>query len=176
MPLNGTNRKSDFKAILDKIQACYQGWKGKLLNKARRLTLVQCNLSTIPLYTMQTCWLTSGVCDTIDKYCHDFLWQSNDDKGIRLWNWESVCSPKNTRGLGLRMAPDNNIAMMGRLVWSLAKEDKKFWVNVLLGKYLRNGSILNRHVPSSVSPVRSEGNSKSDPFLKTWFHMEGGKS
>lgn len=130
-----------------------QSWKANLLNKAGRHTLVQTTLSTIPLYTMQTCWLPSGVCSEIDRLCRNFLWDSMENrKGIHLLNWESVCSLKS---MGVSV-----YVWRGRIIlpclescfgpW-FSKEGQP-WVQVLGGKYCVGSLVLDSRAYSAASP------------------------
>lgn len=78
-------------------------------------------------------------------------------------NWEAVCSPKNRGGLGPRIARDNNVAMLGKLVWSLATSNSKLRVRPLHGS-----SILNTRLPANASPCW-KAIQKTIPFLRDGF-------
>ena len=47
-------KKSDFYFIVDKLNQRLASWKGKLLNRAGRLTLARSVLAFIPIYPMQS--------------------------------------------------------------------------------------------------------------------------
>ena len=103
---------------------------------------------------MQTCWFPATVCDDIDRLCRRFLWGSLDEgKGIHLVSWKSVTSPKKAGGLGLRTARDNNIVMLGKLVWSILSNEDKPWVKVLCDRYLHGGSLFDARFSGTSSHV-----------------------
>ncbi|KAF9671460.1 hypothetical protein SADUNF_Sadunf12G0050100 [Salix dunnii] len=73
------------------------------------VTLVESTISTFHLYTKQSAWLQSHFCKEVEEIASGFLWGSLDKgHGIHLVNSDAVTLPKYRRGLGLRMARDNN--------------------------------------------------------------------
>lgn len=58
---------------MDKINNRVAGWKGKLLSRARRVTLAKSIIAAIPTYTMQNLWLPDGICDSIDATVRNFV-------------------------------------------------------------------------------------------------------
>lgn len=60
--VRGRVKKSDhFNFLLEKINSRLAPWKGKLLNKARRVALSN------SVHAMQTMWVPSGICDALDS-------------------------------------------------------------------------------------------------------------
>jgi hypothetical protein len=86
--LKGRPKRSDFLFIIEKMQNRLASWKGKLLNKAGRLTLASSVLSSIPTYYMQLNWLPQNICDNIDQTTRNFIWKGNNNKGVHLVNWK----------------------------------------------------------------------------------------
>lgn len=56
-------------------------------------------------------------------------------------NWDIVTSPRRYGGLGIRDTRLTNLPLLGKLVWSLLHEKNKLWVQVLIHKYVKHGSI-----------------------------------
>lgn len=100
-------KKEDFNFVIDNLQNRLASWKGKLLNKAGRVTLVKSVLCVIPTYYMQLNWFPSSVCSQIDRMANNFVWKGSADKGVHLVSWEKITRPK-TEGAwvsGLRGIP-----------------------------------------------------------------------
>lgn len=55
--------------------------------------------------------------------------------------------PKVELWLGIREALLSNSTLLGKLVWNLIHDHDKFWVQMMLAKYIPNGDILS-HQPS----------------------------
>lgn len=68
--------------IVDRVQSRLAGWKGKVLNMAGRLTLVQSVCSTIPIYAIYANCLAPHfyLCCSLDKINRDFLWGDSVDQ------------------------------------------------------------------------------------------------
>jgi len=131
-------------------------WKGKLLNKAGRLTLASSVLSSIPTYYMQINWLPQNICDNIDQTTHNFIWRGNNNIGVHLVNWKKVASPKQTWGLGIRAAREANSNLLGKLVWKLVQQTDKLWVNLLSSNYSSGPNfIFNASAHRDSSPTWS---------------------
>ncbi|XVF09026.1 hypothetical protein REPUB_Repub07fG0055100 [Reevesia pubescens] len=108
-------KKETYAPLVDKVLQKLADWKGKVLSMAGRRTLIQTTTTSIPLYTMQSAWLPSSVCQKLDQINSNFLWGGTAESGRNhLVSWSKVCSPKWRGGLGLRRARDNNIVMLAK--------------------------------------------------------------
>ena len=143
--LSGRIRKEDFHYVLDSLQKKLSGWKSCLLNRAGRVTLAKSVLSSIPVYPMHIYWMPNNLCDSIDTIVRKFIWQSNNSstRGLHLVNWDIVTLPKKLGGLGIRKARWCNVALLGKLVWSLLHDDSKLWVQLLKAKYVANDNLFS---------------------------------
>jgi hypothetical protein len=92
-------------------------WKGKLMNKSGRLTLVNSVLSSIVLYHMIVFTLSKWEIKKIDKIGRNFIWQGSENakEGHCLVNWKRVQQPKKLDGLGILELRNFNKAL--RLCW-----------------------------------------------------------
>jgi len=74
LPLRiGRTQRADEQILIDKIGARLPGWKGRLLTKAGRLTLVNVVLSSIPTYHLTIFPLSKWAIKRIDKLRRSFL-------------------------------------------------------------------------------------------------------
>jgi hypothetical protein len=68
LPLKvGRLSRNDEQVLVEKVAVRLPGWKGKLLNKVGRLTLVNSVLSTLVIYHMSVFQLSKWVVRKIDK-------------------------------------------------------------------------------------------------------------
>lgn len=169
--LTGRVKNSDFAFILDKINNRIAGWKGKLLSRAGRVTLAKSVIAAVPSYTMQNLWFSEGVCDKIDASVRDFIWGR---KNCHWVNWNSMTKHRNRGGLGIRIARQSNIALLGKHVWDILHSPNKLWVNLMSSKYLQNSHILSIE-PHPGDSYIWRSILKAVDFLKGGFRFRVGK-
>lgn len=89
---------------------------------------------------MQHDKLPWGVIETIDREQRSFIWGDKESK--KSWHaiiWNTVCSPKEEGGLGMKNLEFMNDAFILKLMWRIYAEPKALWAQVLLSKYELNG-------------------------------------
>jgi hypothetical protein len=96
-------RRVDFHPLIDKVAARLSAWRGKLLNKAGRLVLVNTVPTSIPTYYLTVFPLKKWAIKKIDKIRMSFLWKGakNANGGHCLVWWGKVMRPKKFGGLGI---------------------------------------------------------------------------
>ena len=85
-------QKIHVQPLIEKIGQRLPGWKGRLLNRAGRLTLVTSVLSSMPTYHLTIFPLATWARKQIDKIRRSFLWKGDDNAngGHCLVNWPTV--------------------------------------------------------------------------------------
>jgi hypothetical protein len=71
-------RKIDIQALIDKIAARLGHWKGKLMSRTGRLTLLRAVLSAMPVFFMTAHPLSAWAVAQIDKLRRAWLWAAKD--------------------------------------------------------------------------------------------------
>ena len=66
------NRVVDFQFLVDKLQSKLEGWKANLLSQARRTTLINSVLQTLPLYTFSCFKVPETICRRMDSIVRAF--------------------------------------------------------------------------------------------------------
>ena len=96
-------RRIDVQPLIDKVGRRLTAWKGRLMNKAGRLRLVNVVLTSIPTYYLTVFKLQKWAIKKIDKLRRSFLWKGSTDAngGHCLVKWSKVMRPKNFGGLGV---------------------------------------------------------------------------
>lgn len=56
--------------------------------------------------------------------------------------WDTVTRPRKFGGLLVRKSREQNVALLGKLVWEIKLSQDKLWVQVLQVIYLSNDHIL----------------------------------
>ena len=85
-------QKIHVQPLIEKIGQHLPGWKGRLLSRAGRLTLVTSVLSSMPTYHLTIFPLATWARKQIDKIRRSFLWKGDDNAngGHCLVNWPTV--------------------------------------------------------------------------------------
>ncbi|CAN1139014.1 Putative ribonuclease H protein At1g65750, partial [Linum perenne] len=148
--IHGRVRKEVYFPIVERVQNRFAGWKAKLLSLAGRETLIKSTLSVAPTHIMQTAWLPSDICKSLDRVNQNFLWGSHDStRKLSLVRWDKVTKTKDIGGLGIRETRKNNIALLGKMVWQLICNKKCLWVDLFSAKY---GDITSSNARYNDSP------------------------
>ncbi|KHG02494.1 hypothetical protein F383_02784 [Gossypium arboreum] len=96
---------------------------------ARRVTLVQSILLTIPNYFMQTMLIPKGVCEEIEKIARWFFWGCTCfHLKLTLVGWNSICQPKSCGGLGFHHLHYRNSSFLMKIGFNLVTKDNALWV------------------------------------------------
>ena len=133
LPLHlGKTRREDEQILIDKICARLPGWKGRLLSRTGRLTLVNSVLSSIPVYHMTSFPLSKWAVRRIDRIRRNFLWKGADDarKGCCLVHWKKVSREKCLGGLGIKDLTCFNRALRLRWPWLQWTEQTRPWTGI----------------------------------------------
>jgi hypothetical protein len=126
----GRIRHEDEQSLVDKVAAKLPKWKGRMLNKAGRLTLVKSVLSSIVTYHMTVFPLSKWAIKRIDQIRRNLLWCGADDtrRGHCLVNWKQVQRPMSINSLGILDLGRFNRALRLRWQWLRWKQSSKPWV------------------------------------------------
>ncbi|GAU10944.1 hypothetical protein TSUD_112380 [Trifolium subterraneum] len=137
LPIGGDSRRLQFwKPLLDKIHKRLTGWKCKNLSFGGRLVLLKYVLSSVPIYFLSFFKAPSGIISTLESiFCHFFWGGSGANNKISWVKWESICSPRENGGLGVRRVKDFNYALLGKWVWRCLAEGDSLWCRLLKVKY-----------------------------------------
>ncbi|XP_074320087.1 uncharacterized protein LOC141656897 [Silene latifolia] len=105
---------------------------------AGRLTKTQ---GQILVEKMSIFIIPKGVLRRINTLCRNFLWDGKVEfMRVPLVSWDSVFSPKEEGGLGIKNSSVWNVAAVEKLVWWVYCSPDKLWVQWVNQIYLKNKS------------------------------------
>lgn len=119
----------DYQPLIDKVLARIHSWTVKRLSFAGRLQLLQSVIFSMISFWAAIYPLPQGCIETLEKICNAFLWSGDSvsARGAKV-AWETVCSPKECGGLGLRRLADTNLVFGLKLIWLLFAGTGSLWV------------------------------------------------
>lgn len=90
-----------------------QSWSSKLLSYGGGAQLINAVLFSIQVYWSSTFILPFKILAKVESSLKAFFWRGSDKRtsGAKV-KWESVCKPRNERGLGFRLLEEWNRAAM----------------------------------------------------------------
>jgi hypothetical protein len=123
-------RRVDVQPLIDKVASRLPTWKGKFLNKAGRLKLLNVVLSTIPTYFLTMFSPKKWTLKNINKIRRNFLWKGAEEAigGHCLVSWKKVQRPKKLGGLGVIDLELFRRALRLRWLWYQWTEPDHPWV------------------------------------------------
>lgn len=66
-----------------------------------------------------------------------------------LVDWDSLCQPKISRGLGVYTLKNWNVALLCKLLWGIAQKEDRLWVRWVVGFYLKGQDVW--HVQAKIT-------------------------
>jgi hypothetical protein len=96
-------QRLDIQPLIDKMGNILPAWKGKFLDRAGRLKLLNVVLSSMPVYYLTVFALKKWAIQKMDRIRRGFLWKGTEQTsgGHCLVSWTNVKKPKNLGGLGV---------------------------------------------------------------------------
>jgi hypothetical protein len=127
-------RREDEQILIDKVAAKLPSWKGRLLNQAGQLTLINSVLSSIVIHHMSVFQRSKWAIQKIDKIRQAFLWcgLENARSGHYKVNWKRVQRPKQLGGLGILELGRFNSALRLRWQWMTWENNNKPWSGIVI--------------------------------------------
>lgn len=129
-PLNSKMKLEDcINPLIEKLRKSLVGWKSKILSFAGRLQLIESTLSSFHLYWASSFLLPKWCLALLERLCCDFFWGCFDStKKMKTIAWDTICSPLQSGGLGLRSIHASAAAMQLKQAWSLAAQKDSIWL------------------------------------------------
>ena len=78
----------------------------------------------------------------MNLFLKDFFGGCEDNRKIAWINWESICTPKEDRGLGVKRVGAFNLSLLEKWCWRMLVEKEGLWYRVLKAQYGEEGGRL----------------------------------
>ncbi|GMJ00001.1 hypothetical protein HRI_003669300 [Hibiscus trionum] len=129
LPL-GNNRNSTalWDPVVSKFDASLANWKANNLSISGRLVLIKSVLSALPIYYMSLFKMPASIVQKLNSRMANFLWgETGSSKKIHWLNWQQVCKPLSSGGLGIRNLATQNRVLLSKWAWKFAYERESLW-------------------------------------------------
>jgi hypothetical protein len=134
---------SIWNGVIEKMEGRLAGWKWMYLSKGGRLTLFKSTIFNLLMYYLSLFLpIPVGMVNRLDKLQMDFLWGGiGDALKFHLVNWNKICTPLQSGGLGVHNFIQFNRALLGKWLWKYGREREALWRMVIDVKFesLRGG-------------------------------------
>lgn len=134
-------RVATWQPVIDVIKARLNSWKSRQLSIGGRVTLINSVLASLPLYLFSFYKAPRKIIDEITKLQRRFLWGGDEESKKMAWvRWNTLCTPKDKGGLGIKNLEAFNIALLTKWRWRLlVEEGSQLWSKLLVARYGING-------------------------------------
>ena len=123
-------------SIIQKCKRKLAKWKQRHISFRGRVTLIQSVLTSIPIYFFSFFRVPQSVVDKLVKIQRRFLWGGDSDQNKIAWiRRETMCLPKERRGLGIKDINTFNLALLSKWKWHLLPNQGELWAKVVESKY-----------------------------------------
>lgn len=125
-------KKVDYQFLEDKVAAKLIPWDGNNITAIGRTTLVKSVLSSLLVYLITSIHVPLSTLHNTSKLQHAFLWSDSDKTtGAKCKvNWDLVCHPYKSGGLGVLNTIKFARALPLRWIWFEWTEPSKMWVGL----------------------------------------------
>lgn len=175
----GSSPKSSkyWQPLLSKVESKLSQWNPSDISLAGRLILLQSVIDSAPVYWFSMFRIPKMVLQTLDRMRRGFLWghDSNNHRKLHSINWDKICSPKASGGLGMASLQRRNISMLTKWWWRCYEERDKVWNKLFTERYGRviNHNLYDLMIPRGASSIlESFVNIKSLPELVPLLNNE----
>ena len=120
-------------------------FKANKLNHAGRLTYINSDLASVPIYYMSTVLFSKTFIAKITSIIRKFWWagvqDENSTTSFHFRSWEDICQSKDNGGLGIRDLLAVNLSLILHAAWNIATDKDPFLTAILKSKYYPNTSF-----------------------------------
>jgi hypothetical protein len=168
MPLSTSKLpRSALQPLLDKATDKLPVWKGSMMHRSGRLTLVKSMLSIVPIYTAICMGLPAWMHKALFKIAKAFLWSGLDvvHASNCLVAWERVQRPLHFGGLGVLDMKRMGMALWLRWLWYWRTDSSRPWV----GLPYKEDRVTTTFFKASIQCLVGNGSSTLfwlDPWLQ----------
>lgn len=120
--------------LLQKFATRSEGWKTKFLSFARKITLIDSILASLPVHLMSCMVLPKYIIGHMESLLRSFLWNQRGQNRAQWVSWNKVARPFQEGGLGIHEFSNTIHSLHGKLAWRIM-EGNSLWSKMLSAKY-----------------------------------------
>lgn len=151
----GRNKQEVFKFVKDRVWSRLNSWKHKALSKSGKEVLIKIVLQALPNHVMSLFLLPKSIWNVIQGIIAKFWWGSggNNGRGIHWVSWDRLSQHRSHSGLSFKKLRDFNVAMLGKIGWSLHTKPNSLVGQLLKARYYSSTTFLEAPLGSNPSYV-----------------------
>ncbi|XP_074377017.1 putative mitochondrial protein AtMg00310 [Apium graveolens] len=149
----GRNKAVVFGYLRDKVKDTIQRWNDKKVSKQSKEILIKMVAQMLPSFSMNVFLLPLELTRDIEKCMAKFFWNTSSTGGSKI-NWmsrERMAKHKHSGGLGFKNLCEFNLAMLGKLCWSLLTNEDSFVTRIYKARYYVDKNFLEASIGNSPS-------------------------
>jgi hypothetical protein len=122
-------RRIEVQPLFDRAVGRLKGWKGKMMTRKGRLTLVNSVVTATATYFLTIFPAEKWMIKKFDRLRRNFLWNPDDEArgGKCLVNWKRICAPTMNGGLGIKDLEAFSRALRLRWEWYSWEAQDRPW-------------------------------------------------
>ncbi|KAM0882066.1 hypothetical protein ACQ4PT_032540 [Festuca glaucescens] len=122
-------KRVEVQPLFDRAVGRLKGWKGKMMTRKGRLTLINSVVTSTATYFLTVFNPEKWMIKKFNKLIRNFLWTPDEEaKGAKcLVSWKKICSPKCYGGLGVKDLLAFSRALRLRWEWYRWVEEDRPW-------------------------------------------------
>lgn len=123
--------------LIDRIQGKIRSLEAENISMAGKVIILKSIIDSIPVYWFGLYKLPKIVIAKIKKLRRDLFWghKEGQSRKLHLKNWEAICAPRTSGGLGLTTIAGRNTALLAKWWWQAYNERTALWNKVLTERY-----------------------------------------
>ncbi|KAL9669607.1 hypothetical protein QQ045_007154 [Rhodiola kirilowii] len=102
-----------------------------------RATLISAVLGSTSIHTLSILPVPNVVIKSIERLMRNFLWDRGNSSRHHWIKWETICTPKDEGGLGIRKLSDVKKCLLNKLAWRFL-QNQSIWAQFARDKYLHS--------------------------------------
>lgn len=155
--LIGRNKREILGFLKEKILGRIRSWNAKSLSRVGREVLLKNVIQAMPSFAMMVFLLPGSLCDEVEMLMNAYWWTGavSTRGGVKWRNYEGLCAPNSTGGMGFRKLKDMNISLLRKQVWRLLTNPNSLVACVYKARYYPSNSFLDAKMGSNPSYIWS---------------------
>lgn len=131
--------------LLQSVRAKISSWTSKFFSFAGRQVLINIVIAGITNFLVQCFVLPKRCIKNIDSMCNAYLWKGTlEGRHVAKVAWETVTTPKEEGGIGIRNLLTWNHSCAIKLLWFLLFKTGSFWVAWIQQNIIKDSSFWKK--------------------------------